>query len=259
MYELGVVYRNIHRTDAATADGLARYGSATVHEAMGRVGLMKPFMRPIYAVCAGVGHRGHRAAASGRQLDDARGGRTDPPGRHRGGRDHRRMHRRLLRRPAGHQLHGARCEGPGDRRRRARREDADRDGLPGVEQGHQQQGHDQGHAGLGEHPCGVAPGALVTPGDVGRGRRRRRGLRAARDGGLPRWTPRPSARPTKAPSARSWPPACWAWTCTACASRWPRPGCATSIDDEDRADRLRRGRPHPGGGPACAGHRCHRL
>jgi 4-hydroxy-4-methyl-2-oxoglutarate aldolase len=49
MYELGVVYRNITRTDAATADGLAKFGSATVHEAMGRVGLMKPHMRPIYS------------------------------------------------------------------------------------------------------------------------------------------------------------------------------------------------------------------
>jgi 4-hydroxy-4-methyl-2-oxoglutarate aldolase len=49
MYELGVVYRNIARAEAAVADQLGAFGSATVHEAMGRVGLCKPYLRPIFA------------------------------------------------------------------------------------------------------------------------------------------------------------------------------------------------------------------
>jgi 4-hydroxy-4-methyl-2-oxoglutarate aldolase len=49
MYELGVVYRNIRRADGDIAAKFGALGTATVHEAMGRVGLMKPYMRPIYA------------------------------------------------------------------------------------------------------------------------------------------------------------------------------------------------------------------
>jgi 4-hydroxy-4-methyl-2-oxoglutarate aldolase len=40
--------RQVARADAANVAALAQYGVATVHEAMGRVGLMDSYMRPIY-------------------------------------------------------------------------------------------------------------------------------------------------------------------------------------------------------------------
>ena len=49
MTELGIVKRNIVRTDAVAVQKLGKFGVATVHEAMGRVGLMQPYMRPIYS------------------------------------------------------------------------------------------------------------------------------------------------------------------------------------------------------------------
>src|SRR5215510_10834500 len=49
MNDLGIVRRNIVRADKAAVEKLSRFGVATVHEAMGRVGLMQPYMRPIYA------------------------------------------------------------------------------------------------------------------------------------------------------------------------------------------------------------------
>jgi 4-hydroxy-4-methyl-2-oxoglutarate aldolase len=48
MNNLGIVRRNIARADKAAVDKLSQYGVATLHEAMGRVGLLKPYMRPIY-------------------------------------------------------------------------------------------------------------------------------------------------------------------------------------------------------------------
>jgi 4-hydroxy-4-methyl-2-oxoglutarate aldolase len=43
-----VVVRNIERTDAGLVKRLGALGTATVHEAYGRIGLMKPYLRPVW-------------------------------------------------------------------------------------------------------------------------------------------------------------------------------------------------------------------
>src|SRR5215471_728145 len=42
------IVKNIHRPDPAAVRTLGELGVATVHEAQGRTGLMRPYMRPIY-------------------------------------------------------------------------------------------------------------------------------------------------------------------------------------------------------------------
>jgi 4-hydroxy-4-methyl-2-oxoglutarate aldolase len=44
-----VVVRNIRRAEADVVKRLGALGASTVHEAYGRIGLMKPYMRPVWA------------------------------------------------------------------------------------------------------------------------------------------------------------------------------------------------------------------
>ena len=46
--DLGLVRTNIPRPDPHAVAALSAFGVATIHEAMGRVGLLRPYIRPVY-------------------------------------------------------------------------------------------------------------------------------------------------------------------------------------------------------------------
>ena len=106
-----VVVRNIKRTDAELVKRLGALGIATVHEAYGRIGLMKPYLRPVWAGGEAAGTAVTVLAHPGDNWMIHVAVEQCKPGRHSRGRLQRRQYRRHVRRSAGDLADGARRQG----------------------------------------------------------------------------------------------------------------------------------------------------
>jgi 4-hydroxy-4-methyl-2-oxoglutarate aldolase len=162
--------------DRACRRQLAALGSATVHEAMGRVGLMKPYMRPIYAGAQVSGTAVTVLLQPGDNWMMHVVAEQIQPGDIVVAAITADMHRRLFRRPAGHFSFR-----PAARARwsstavcaMSRR--SPRWAFPVWSRAISSKGTVKATAGFSQYPGGVRRAAHHT-GRCDRGRRRRRGL-----------------------------------------------------------------------------------
>jgi 4-hydroxy-4-methyl-2-oxoglutarate aldolase len=159
MRQFGVVHRNTTRAPRADVEALAPFGVSTLHEAMGRLGLMCSYIRPICPTARLCG-AAVTAVAAGRQLDAACGKATVETGRRRRGRVEHRVRGRLLTRAVRHV--DARSE---ERRAGPRRRRPGADELPRLCRAINSKGTVKVILGSVSARI-VGADALVSPGDV---------------------------------------------------------------------------------------------
>ena len=156
-----VVVRNIQRADSNAIGTFEALGTATVHEALGRSGLMKPYLRPIYAGAQIAGPAVTVLAQPGDNwmlhvaIEQCREGDVVVVGCTADNTDG-------CRRTTRHLDARARRQGADHRCRLPRREAAARHGLPGLVEGHFGQGHGEGDGRRGQRPV-VCAGVMSSP------------------------------------------------------------------------------------------------